>query len=278
MRYRLTHPGLRTSVLLAGAWCALFVAVNIWLGLAAHGEPPHYFSDARMPPGAVGQQQLWRAATLVPYYFQPVRLIVPGNALVSVAENGKFSAAQPHELKVGLLVGRIYRFRVSNIDGWEEIEVFPSVEVLSRLHPPESLRWRYPIPVVLTEEDLRLAIEGRLVTRVVYLEDPHQAAPIAQRPDEQPFYDADPSENILMTADRLGRPMLIVRLGSRVPTDDIDSRNFLFDSPPVQWPPGHQAAAEGPAQMKREPIWQSEQKEPRSLPTSAQSSRLPVPR
>ncbi|GIW92985.1 MAG: hypothetical protein KatS3mg110_1026 [Pirellulaceae bacterium] len=226
---------------------------NAMLLRPAAAQQPHYFSDARMPPGAVGQQQLWRAGPVAPVYYQPVRIIVPGNALVSVAENGTFSQAQPHELTVGLLLGKIYRFRIANIAHYEEVELFPSVEVLSRLHPPEELRWRYPIPVVITEDDLRMAMDGRLVTRVIYLEDPQQAAPIAQAPEEQPYYDADPSENVLLTADRLGRPMLIVRLGSRVPTWDASRNQFLFDSPPVQWPPVANRVAELPVRSGLEP-------------------------
>lgn len=216
---------------------ATIVCLVIASAVRAQVIPPHYFSDARMPPGAVGAQQLWRAGVVVPMYYQPVRILAPENAIVSVAENGQFGPGKGHDVIVGLLVGHVYRLRVSNIPGYEDFEVFPTVEIVSRLFPPPGKRWQYPVPVVLTKEELVMALEGRLVTRVVYLEDPQRASPIPQNPLDQPYYEADSTANILEVADRLGRPMVIVRMGSRVPDWDADSRRFLFETPPVEWPP-----------------------------------------
>jgi hypothetical protein len=57
------------------------------------------------------------------------------------------------------------------------------------------------------------------VTRVIYVEDPHQALPVAQRRDsEQRSVEAPHGEDPLVTADRYGRPIAIVRIGGRVPS------------------------------------------------------------
>jgi hypothetical protein len=78
---------------------------------------------------------------------------------------------------------------------------------------------RYPIPIELTLEELELAANGSFVTRVIYVEDPHQALPTAQRRDsEQPWIEAPRGEDPLVTADRYGRAVAILRIGGRVPT------------------------------------------------------------
>ncbi|MCH5373473.1 MAG: hypothetical protein JJ992_05820, partial [Planctomycetes bacterium] len=48
-----------------------------------------------------------------------------------------------------------------------------------------------------------------------------------------PFsYEARWDEDPLQVADRLGRPMAILRIGSRTPEYDSVSQRFTFDSPP----------------------------------------------
>ena len=57
------------------------------------------------------------------------------------------------------------------------------------------------------------------MTRVIYVEDPQQALPVARKAnDEQPWIEAPPGEDPLVAADRLGRPVAILRIGGRVPS------------------------------------------------------------
>ena len=62
-----------------------------------------------------------------------------------------------------------------------------------------------------------MADNGRLVTQIVYLEDPDQALPISMPDEEIPMVTLDPSEEPLRVADALGRVMAIVRIGGRSP-------------------------------------------------------------
>ena len=61
---------------------------------------------------------------------------------------------------------------------------------------------------------------GRLVTQVIYLEDPAQALPISLPKDEIPVVSLNPSEDPLRVAAALGRVVAIVRMGGRRPTAD----------------------------------------------------------
>ena len=59
---------------------------------------------------------------------------------------------------------------------------------------------------------------GRLVTKVIYLEDPEQAIPIKLPKDQIPSVTLNPTERPLKVAQALGRVMAIVRIGGRRPT------------------------------------------------------------
>jgi len=114
------------------------------------------------------------------------------------------------------------------------MEVFPTVEVVDRLYAPAGQELRFTIPVQLTQQDLALALSGKFVTRVIYLEDPDYALPTAEGPGGQNWYEAGPGKDPLAVADSLGRPVAILRLGGRIPDDNQGpDMDFLFGCPPM---------------------------------------------
>jgi hypothetical protein len=205
-----------------------------WLGAAATlpAQQPnvHYWHHGVMPPGAIGSMQLTRGGP-VAGYFQPVEIKAPRGALVSLAVTGQFEAPQRTSRKVGFLIGAVYRLRVTNIRQAEGMEVFPTVEVIDRLYTPLGQERRFAIPIDLTEEDLKLAMAGKFVTRVVYLEDPRNAVPARTGASGHNWFETAPGQDPLAVADGLGRPVAILRLGGRLPTQDPDPA-FFFGSPP----------------------------------------------
>lgn len=212
------------------------LATIAWLGLTsalvAQAPDMHYQHGSAVPPGAVGSWQLMRGGPL-PGYFQPIEILGPEGMTVSMAADGDFTEAQPAPVKVGMLISPVYRLRVGNIPQHAGEEVFPTIEVVDRTYPPRGQAWRFPVPVELTEEDIELALEGKFVTRVIYLEDPANALPIAADANHQDWYDAGPGANPLQEADRLGRPVAILRMGGRVPNqDEGPDIEFLHGCPP----------------------------------------------
>ena len=182
--------------------CTPFV-VAATLGLAvgsAEAQPPvHYFHHANLPPGTVAYGQLQRHMLMRGYY-QPVEAMVPKGARVSVNVGGQFD--EPHEGSVlaGMQIGPVYQLKISNIPYYEGFEIFPTLEVINRLYPPEGKAGRFPIPIQFTQEELELALGGRYVTRVVYLEDYDSALPVQDDPSRQRYFEAGPGEDPL--ADR----------------------------------------------------------------------------
>lgn len=193
----------------------------------------HYMDHYQMPPGEIAwQKTLMRP--IDPAWFQPVDLIVPEGAQVAVYTNGAFQPLTSEKMLAGMVVGKVYRLRITGIPGHEGREVYPSLEILGRLFPPEGVATQTPIPLSIPLDDIEPALDGSLVTRVVYLENPRTAIPERRLPREQPFMDVGPGDDPLRAAERFGRPLLIARTGSRVPEQD-ELEGFGFGAPPLHW-------------------------------------------
>jgi uncharacterized repeat protein (TIGR01451 family) len=177
------------------------------------------------PPAAADQPvpAATPAAPVLPPDVQVVRFQVPGGTTVEVlgpTPTPVHHADHPGTLTVGLKRGVGYRVRIANIPEREGVELFPVIEVVGHLHRPDGVDpARYPIRVILNFEDFdEVLIQGRLLTKVLYLEDPDQALPFRMPKDQIPVVSINPAENPLRVASALGRPMAIVRLGGRRPT------------------------------------------------------------
>lgn len=227
-RYRVIRPARVASCVIAalGVWCCLAAR------LPAQAPPVHYLHGGVMPPGAIGSAQLQRGGPL-PGYFQPVEIRGPSGLAISTAEAGQFSDPQAAPLVAGMLIGSVYRLRVTNIPLQPGMEVYPTIEVIDRTYPPPGREFKFPIPIELTQEELELALDGKFVTRVIYLEEPDSAVPTAHEPGDQPYFEVREGENPLEIADTLGRPMAILRLGARVPDTDGPDQAFMYGSPPL---------------------------------------------
>ena len=219
----------------------LVAGILPWAGLVgildcavaqAQAPPVHWHHAGAMPPGAIGRQRLLRGGPLSGYC-QPVEIRAPQGARIAPAAGPSFEAGHPDSLLAGLYIGTVYRFKITDIPNAPGVEVFPTVELLDRLHPPCGMKLRFPIPIELTSEELLSAAEGRFITRVIYLEDPLMALPADQQ-DQQRWIETEPGEDPLVVADSLGRPMAILRMGGRVPVAENPSPGFNYGAPPVQ--------------------------------------------
>lgn len=212
----------------------LSTATSVWAQFPL--EPGHTPLHAHMPTGWAAQ---W-ARSLRPQDDgapQPVRIVLPDVGRVTFfagAPDRPQTVEAPAEL--ALQLGRVYRFRISHMPQYPGVELYPTIEVIDRLHPPAGHEWEFPVPVVFTDEDIRHALQGRLVTRVVYLEQPQLAA-TATAEDLVLPRNLPPNDDPFEIADRLGRPLLVVRLGGRVPAVNEPPEAFFGTFPPFWWKP-----------------------------------------
>jgi len=224
--------GLKTRT---AAWLIGTLAVLVTAGAA---DPSQYLgqqsrhrilsSDA--PPGYLGGARL-NGRGPVAGYFQPVAFSGPKGTQFALVQGGAF-AASSELFQAGLMIGGVYRFRITHMPEFEGAELYPTIEVIDRTYPPPGLATRYPIRVDLDHEDFRAALDGQLVTRVIYLEDPQTATPIVQDKDTTRAIDIRENQDALEVADRYGRPVAIVRIGSMAPPRSPELMpQFLFGSP-----------------------------------------------
>jgi hypothetical protein len=203
------------------------------LAAAAQERPVHRHYHPALPPGAIGSQRLVANGPLSGY-IQPVEIRGPAGTRVALAAEGGFDEPREVPVLVGLNIAPVYRLRVTNIPFRPGVEVYPTLEVIDRLYPPAAKILEFPIPVELTDEDLHLAANGQFVTRVIYVEDPEQAIPVQGDPRRQSWFDVPRGQDPLTAAIQLGRPVAILRIGSRVP-DLADPDCTWCATPPVTY-------------------------------------------
>ncbi len=258
MVHKLRSQTLRLGRVAASVIAVVLAGSSLAECLRAETPPVHYEHAGIMPPGAIGSRQLQRGGPL-PGYFQPVEIRAPKGVVISTAGSGQFEGPQSAPLVAGLLIGSVYRLRVTNIPLQEGLEVYPTIEVIDRIYPPLGMEFKFPIPIELTQEELEMALDGKFVTRVIYLEEPTNALPVAEKPGEQSYFEVRDGENPLEVADSLGRPMAILRMGARVPNAEGPDEQFLYGSPTLlKWRPTHSQPAividSGPLVRNQRPL------------------------
>lgn len=204
---------------LTGVTCLVLssLAVAAWPAAAQNRDDHYHPLSENSPPGqAAGWLNYLR--NYDPSWLQPMAIEIPGGGTVEVYSGSDVAvgAAQSPAL-VAANAGHLYRFHISSMPAFPGVDLYPTVELLDHLHPPEGRANEFPIPIILTDENIRAAIQGQLVTRVIYLEQPQIAQVIDPLRREIP-QSVTPAENALKEADRLGRPMAIIRIGGRRPS------------------------------------------------------------
>ncbi|HEV7999709.1 MAG TPA: DUF11 domain-containing protein [Planctomycetaceae bacterium] len=165
--------------------------------------------------------------------FQSVQVTVPTSGKVTVYNGGPetgVALGAPAQFSIG--VGCVYRLKIAGMPDFPGVELYPTIEIFDRLHPPAGREYEFPVPIAFTEDDIAKAMDGRMVTKVVYLEQPQFAvtgdltAALLNR--QMP-----PDRNLLIEADRLGRPMILVRLGGRTPDEGHPEEGFFMPPAPL---------------------------------------------
>ncbi len=142
-------------------------------------------------------------------------------------------------LTIGLKVGTPYRLHITNMPDRPGAELFPVIEMVGHLHRPAAIDpGKYPVRIMLTDQDIEDAVDrGRLVTQVIYLEDPDQALPFSFPKDQIPFVSLSPSEDPLRVATALGRPMAILKIGGRRPVTPAEMNGDTLGAYNGAWTP-----------------------------------------
>ena len=171
--------------------------------------------------------------------FQPVFWKLPKGVAVEVAQEGGYLAAPDDSKEFSLEVGAVYRFRLSGLDTAPGETLYPTVELIGRLYPPEGREWDFPVEIEIPRLDLEMALRGNFITRVIFVENAANPANIDASESNEPLtINAPNSIDPIVAAATRGRPLVILRLGSREPNGEptVDDP-FFFGLPRVEFRP-----------------------------------------
>jgi hypothetical protein len=217
------HKTIRTGTVLRVA-CGMLATTVLALA-ASRGYPREDVGTSAgdefagfSPPGAIGARGRLQPGPCpegsLPDAVQPVDIRGPKGLRIAIETAAGWSPLRPAPLRMGLVVGRSYRLRVTGVPLQEERELFPTVRVLAKLAAPPGMAWRFPVEIVIDESDLTAAAEGAHVRRIVY------AACDSDQPDLLPssWFDVRPGDDGLEVAATLGDPVAELIVGNRVPS------------------------------------------------------------
>jgi hypothetical protein len=216
----LTGTALRVA---GGLLAATVLALATSTGVAREGAEPRTMDRIASVtrPGAIGVSPRPQPGpcpeSILPDAIQPVDIRGPEGMLVSIETAAGWSPLRPAPLRMGLVVDRPYRLRIAGVPGRDGAELFPSVRLLARLRTPPGMAWRFPVEILIDEDDMVAALSGAHVRRVVY------ASCESDQPDVVPagWFDVQPGDDCLEVAATLGDPVAEILIGNRVPSPGV---------------------------------------------------------
>ncbi|MEZ6133747.1 MAG: hypothetical protein R3C53_02440 [Pirellulaceae bacterium] len=111
--------------------------------------------------------------------------------------------------------GGIYRMKLTNIQGREGVELYPTVEVANGNPRTAAYLAHNAIPVQFTTDDFEQVLSGNFVTKVIYLPDPEFQGDAMAGVDVLVSNRLDPGLDPIVEADRRGSILAIVRVGNK---------------------------------------------------------------
>src|SRR5262245_10870259 len=155
----------------------------------------------------------------IPAPLVATKFIVPKDVRVTAFPGTAMSRMYDTPSVFGLRPGYIYRFELNNLPYYPGKSLYPEIELRGTLVPRPGMKYMdYPIPVVLSEEDIEKVMKGAVITKVIYLEDPDKALPAEVRPDAPVAMPDGTEQAAIKAAINHGRLMAIVRVGNLKPT------------------------------------------------------------
>jgi uncharacterized repeat protein (TIGR01451 family) len=190
----------------------LFLGALLLLAIPAAGqtqpEPLPYPPSA---PVAVPQ-----APHLPPLFY--LRVAGPAGMKITVYRGAEKGHTLEAPAILGLRPGYSYRMALSNIPGFPLQIFYPTLEVRGTLLLSHKMRNAdFPATLNFSEDDLARVQAGAFVRKVIVVERPDQAIPIASRPETPLEVPVPPSRDPLIEARDLGQPLLLMYLGQRQP-------------------------------------------------------------
>ena len=133
-----------------------------------------------------------------------------------VSDVGKYdSSAHVVPFKQSFAQGGVYRLKLSNIEGFEDKTLYPSLEVGPITPRTSAFVAHSAIPIQFTNEDFTQVTTGNFVTKVIYIPDPEFQELAIAGIDTLVSTRLDPGVDPIVEADRRGSILAIIRMGNK---------------------------------------------------------------
>jgi uncharacterized repeat protein (TIGR01451 family) len=145
-----------------------------------------------------------------------VKFVAPAGMNVTFYRGNGVSQTATAPFTVGLRPGFSYKVKLSQIPRFPDLTLYPTLEARGSMILGNRLRNAdFPAALVFRDEDFTAARAGAMVTKVVALERPDSAIPLASRPDDPLQIDVPANQNPLQESAERGRALLLLHMGQR---------------------------------------------------------------
>lgn len=167
---------------------------------------------------AVPQPPMLPCAPGAPAPLLAGRVLAPAGVKITVLPGSPAARTIAAPAVIGFRPGYAYRIALTELPGHPGRTLYPVLEVRGTLVPRPGMQYmEFPAPVYVTQDDIDKALVGGLITKVVYLEDPTKAVPIASQADLPLEFGEATVEDAMTSATGNGRLVAVLRFGDRVP-------------------------------------------------------------
>ena len=111
--------------------------------------------------------------------------------------------------------GAIYRLKLTNIPGYDGVELYPTLEVGPSMPRTQAFLAHNAIPIELTPSDFEQVLSGNFVTKVIYLPDPEYQELALAGVETLVSTRLDPGVDPIDEADRRGAILGVLRVGNK---------------------------------------------------------------
>ncbi len=192
-------------------------------GPCAPGAPPMYLQQRL----SVHQQVCPPSGPPAPVL--AMKAILPAGTTISALPGLPGSKSYANGSVFGFRPGYVYKLKIDNIPGHPNEALYPSLEVRGSIVPRPGMRYmEYTAPLHFTRADLDRVLNGGVITKVIYLEDPLKAIPYESKPDRPIEVETLSEGDAIDEALSNGRVVAVLRLGDRVP-DKRELAAFSID-------------------------------------------------
>jgi uncharacterized repeat protein (TIGR01451 family) len=158
----------------------------------------------------------------IPAPLLATRVIAPEGVRVAAYPGTPMAKSFDAPTSLAFRPGYIYRLELSNLPYAPGQTLYPEVEVRGVLVPRPGMKYMdFPTPIHFSAVDIERVLNGAFITKVIYLEDPEKALPVATLPNRPVEFPAGSEKEAIRAAIDNGRLVAIVRLGNRPPDPEL---------------------------------------------------------